>query len=632
MLLVAILLPLAGFLFLFFLGKKFSVNGQGYLASFSILVPFLIFSYLFLQFYLTKTIIDKDIFSWLSITGLDITFGFLLDKLSFVMVLIITGIGLLIHIYSIGYMQNEAGSYRYFSFLNLFVFFMLLLVVANNLVLLFLGWEGVGLCSYLLIGFYLEKPAASSAAKKAFIVNRIGDFCFMIALMLIFSLFSSFHFGSIKTELETIAFEQEFIFLITLMLFLSATGKSAQIPLHIWLPDAMEGPTPVSALIHAATMVTAGIYLIARMHFLFVLAPTTLFILLLFGSLTALLGASIAIVQTDIKKILAYSTISQLGYMFMALGVGAFSTAIFHLLTHAFFKALLFLSAGALIFTLHHEQDIRKMGKLRNKSPLIWFAFAVGSWSLAGLPLASGFFSKDEILFAVLQTPIFWGVGIFTALLSSIYIYRMMNLVFYSNERKIHTPQKIPYTMALVLKILIVGAIVVGFLGLPHFLEIIHLQNLFANYFAPFFSTIDIIPQTRIFSFLENWKLVGKELFVLSLSLCVAVVGMLWMFYKYRSKEWDIEKKTNFVHKLLSQKYYIEVLYYHLMIHPLQIISYKVFAHWSEQKLIVSSLQFFRIWIAHIGKLLSAWHNGKLFRHTLTMLLGIVIMLYLLFF
>ena len=634
MLLVAILAPLAGFLFLFSLGKKFSVNVQGYFACFSIFLSFFIFCYLFLQFHLTKTPVDINIFSWLNLKGLDITFGLLLDKLSFIMIIIITGIGFLIHFYSIGYMQEEKSSYRYFSFLSLFIFFMLLLVTANNLVLLFLGWEGVGLCSYLLIGFYLEKPVASAAAKKAFLVNRIGDFFLMIALMLIFFLFGTFHFASIKAQLEINVFDQNLVLITTLMLFLSATGKSAQIPLHIWLPDAMEAPTPVSALIHAATMVTAGIYLIARLHFLFVLAPTTIFIILIFGSLTALLGASIAIVQTDIKKILAYSTISQLGYMFMALGVGAFSTTIFHLLTHAFFKALLFLSAGALILVLHHEQDIRKMGQLKKKIPLIWFSFAIGSWSLAGLPLASGFFSKDEILLSVLQSyaPIFFGIGIFTAFLSAIYTYRMMNLVFYSNERKKHTIKKLPFSMSLVLKILIVGTIVCGFLGLPHFLKTIHLYNLLENYFQPFFSTITIAPQTKFFSFLENWTLLGKELFVLTLSLCVSFLGLFFMFSKFHSKEWNLEKKPNFIYRFLAKKYYIETIYSYILLRPLQIISLRIFNNWSEKKLIRSSLQILRYCAVYTGELISTWHNGKLFRYTLTMLLGIVIMLYLFLF
>ena len=631
MLLFAILAPLVGFFLLFLLGKNLSFIQQGYLACCSVFFSFLAFCYLFFNFSLTKTPINYNLFTWLELRGLSVSFGFLLDNLSFVMVLIITGIGLLIHFYSIGYMKNEESSYRYFSFLNLFIFFMLLLVIANNLVLLFLGWEGVGLCSYLLIGFYLEKKTASKAAKKAFIVNRIGDFCFVIALMLIFFMFGSFDFWTIQTEFNKTTFEQELILLTTLMLFLSATGKSAQIPLHIWLPDAMEGPTPVSALIHAATMVTAGIYLIARLHFLFIAAETTLFIMLILGSLTALLGAAVAIVQTDLKKILAYSTISQLGYMFMALGVGAFSTAIFHLLTHAFFKALLFLSAGALIYALYHEQDIRNMGKLKSKMPLIWSAFAVGSWCLTGLPLAAGFFSKDEILFSVflgsMRFPLFFVIGIFTSLLSAIYTYRMMNLVFYSNERKTHKIKKIPKTMQAVLQILILGSVSVGFLGVPHFLEKIHLQNIFAHYFHSFF-TEKVLPTTDVAFLSANLSPLMKEVFVLGLSVFVSGLGMLWMYYKYCHKNWKVAKRTNYIHYILQKKFFIEELYYGIIILPLKTISQNIFLRWGEQKFMRWNLQIFSQSALFVGSLLSSWHNGKLFRYTLTMLFGIVAIVY----
>ena len=404
-----LLFPFCGFLFLS-LGKKIPQKQLGIIASFSIFCSFIISIYLFYYFLLSEKELQYNLYTWITIANFKVSFGLFLDKLNFILVLLITGIGFLIHFYSIGYMKSEKSAYRYFSFLNLFVFFMLLLVMADNLLLLFLGWEGVGLCSALLIGFYLEKKAASQAAQKAFVVNRIGDCCFVIALMLIFLYFGAFDFTTIQTSLSSNSSQPiptSAINWIGLLLLLSATGKSAQVPLHIWLPDAMEGPTPVSALIHAATMVTAGVYLLTRMHFLIALSPLVLNIALILGAITALLGACIATVQMDLKKLLAYSTISQLGYMFMALGVGAFSSAIFHLTTHAFFKALLFLSAGALIYVLNHEQNLGKMGGLRKSLPKLWIVFSVGAWSLAGLPLAAGFFSKDEILWNIYQGSFF---------------------------------------------------------------------------------------------------------------------------------------------------------------------------------------------------------------------------------
>ena len=629
----AIIAPFLGFLFLSFCRKRFTPKLLGYFSCISIFYSFSVFCYLFIQFSQQNIPVIYQAFSWLDIKNLTINVGFLLDNLSFVMVLTITGIGLLIHFYSIGYMEKEESAYRYFSFLNLFIFFMLVLVSADNLVLVFLGWEGVGLCSYLLIGFYLEKKSASQAAKKAFIVNRIGDFSFIIALMLVYFLFGTFNFLEIQKEFQAQKYNEVLIFFTTLAIFFTAAGKSAQLPLHVWLPDAMEGPTPVSALIHAATMVTAGIYLIAKLHFLFLFSPTTLLVILAFGTLTALLGASIAIVQTDIKKILAYSTISQLGYMFMALGVGAFTAAIFHLLTHAFFKALLFLSAGALIYALSHEQDIRKMGKLKEKMPLIWLAFSVGSWCLAGLPLASGFFSKEEILFSVFQRGInigssfilfFFIVGMLTAFLSAIYSYRMMNLVFYSNERKVYSVQKINFFMRVVLQILILGSLLVGLLGLSHFLEKINLKNIIVIYFGEFFYTTSV-KETQIF--LSNWSFLMKEFFVLGLSLLTAFLGFFWMFFKYRNKVYNSKKPTNFAYCLVENHFYIEHFYQFFIVLPLQKLS-QGFYRVGEQKVMSWLIQVFSSSAVFFGALFSRWHNGKIIRHSLTMLLGLLVIIY----
>ncbi len=619
--------PLLSSLFLLFLGQKLKRVQTGIIGTASVFCSFVLCLFLFSSFLSGADNFGEQNFEyyfypWLEIGDFQVAVSFLLDSLSFVMVLIITGVGFLIHLYSIGYMKNENSNARFFSFLNLFVFFMLILVMADNLVFLFLGWEGVGLCSYLLIGFYLEKDAAAKAAKKAFVVNRIGDFCFVITLMLAFALFSSFEISAIKSSLANSQPDQIWINWLTLLLFLSATAKSAQIPLHIWLPDAMEAPTPVSALIHAATMVTAGIYLLAKFHFLFILSPLVLSIILIVGTTTALLGSLIATVQNDVKKILAYSTISQLGYMFMALGVGAFSSAIFHLTTHAFFKALLFLSAGALIYVLHHEQDLRKMGALKKKIPQIWLPFSIGAWCLAGLPLASGFFSKDEILWQVYQGSFyaqwFLGVGILTVFFSSIYTYRMMNLIFYSDEKLLHTPKKLPLTMHSVLLVLAGSSILIGFLGLPHFLG---LKNLFSSYFHSFFIASFVTPPVSQ----------QAELLIVTISVVLALLGMLWMRAKYYrvTKKEKFNFLANFFYKIAENKFYIERLYNFILIKPLQILSQNIFLQLVEKKIFPQCSKIFSNSAYFLAGALSLWQNGKFFRYTVTILLGVVILIYL---
>src|SRR5271157_5905113 len=361
--------------------------------------------------------------------------GFLLDPLSSVMILVVTGIGFLIHVYSIGYMAHDNGYYRFFGYMNLFVFFMLMLVLANNYVLLFVGWEGVGLCSYLLIGFYFDRKSACDAGKKAFIVNRVGDAGFVLGMLLMFSVLGTTRFLDVNAALRGGQFHPEtagfgVLSAIAVLMFFGATGKSAQIPLYVWLPDAMEGPTPVSALIHAATMVTAGVYMVARSSALFQLTPQTLGIVAVIGTFTAIFAASIALVQNDIKRVLAYSTVSQLGYMFLALGVGAYWVAVFHLFTHAFFKALLFLCSGSVIHSLGGEQDMRRMGGLKNKIPITHWTMFIGSVAIAGIPCFAGFFSKDQILWQAYSSPLgstaLWAVGLATAAMTAFYMWRLM--------------------------------------------------------------------------------------------------------------------------------------------------------------------------------------------------------------
>src|SRR6266852_1174277 len=371
---------------------------------------------------------------WIRITGFSADFAFYLDQLSLVMLLVVTGVGFLIHIYSVGYMWDDPGYYRFFSYLNLFMFFMLTLVLADNYLLMFIGWEGVGLASYLLIGFWFTKDSAASAGKKAFIVNRIGDFGFLIALFLLIKHFGSLNFAQVFDAVRPLSAETAGAGLLTaigILLMVGACGKSAQIPLYIWLPDAMEGPTPVSALIHAATMVTAGVYMVSRSHVIFERAPMAMMVVAIIGTLTALFAATIGLVQTDIKKVLAYSTVSQLGYMFMACGVAAFSAGIFHLMTHAFFKGLLFLAAGSVIHSMGGEQDMQRMGGLRTKIPWTFWTMTAATFAIAGFPPFSGFFSKDEILWRAYQASwAYWLVGLITAFITSFYMFRLMYMTF----------------------------------------------------------------------------------------------------------------------------------------------------------------------------------------------------------
>jgi NADH-quinone oxidoreductase subunit L len=419
-------------------------------------------------------VLTADYGAWIHLGPLHADFTLALDALSLAMVLIVTGVGLLIHIYSAGYMHEEAGYARYFSELNLFLFFMLTLAMASNYLLLFAGWEGVGLCSYLLIGFFYREEIAAEAGKKAFLANRIGDLGLLIAMFAMMASFGSLDYATVFAQASTLAPASSLPTMLALLLLLGAMGKSAQFPLHVWLPDAMAGPTPVSALIHAATMVTAGVYLICRSHVLFALSPTALATVAVIGCGTALFAALIALVQTDIKRVLAYSTVSQLGYMFLAAGMTAWSAAIFHLFTHAFFKALLFLAAGSVIHALGGEQDMRKMGGLRRAMPATFWTMTIGCGALAGIPLLSGFFSKDEILFQAFASPhghwVFWAIGSLTALLTSFYTFRLWMLTFFGERRGLELAHESPRVMTIPLVLLAIGAALAGYLNLPPFM------------------------------------------------------------------------------------------------------------------------------------------------------------------
>ena len=522
-------------------------------------------------------IVEQEVFTWIAagavrtvagdLANLHVTWGMQLDPLSAVMILVVTGIGFLIHVYAIGYMADEEeGFYRFFAYMNLFMFMMLTLVLSNSFLVLFVGWEGVGLCSYLLIGYYIQKKSAGDAAKKAFVVNRIGDFGFIIAIMMIFSYFGTVDFTEVFEGVEAMFPTPESVWgplsWMALLLFIGATGKSAQIPLYVWLPDAMEGPTPVSALIHAATMVTAGVYMVARSSAIYSRAPDVMLIVACVGIFTALLAATIALFQQDIKKVLAYSTVSQLGYMFAALGVGAAAAGVFHLMTHAFFKALLFLGSGSVIVALHHEQDMRKMGGLRKHLPTTWWTMGIATLAIAGVPGLSGFFSKDEILWRSFSNPqghlLIWMVGVLVAGMTAFYMMRMMFLTFHGEERL--SPEaaqhvhESPRVMTVPLMILAAGSALVGFLGLPAWLG----PNVFEHFLEPAF-------ETRYQEAEEALHYPhSTEILLTAVSVALAAMGIYLayhFFIQHKEKPaWWLERFRG-VHRLVSNKYYLDEAY-----------------------------------------------------------------------
>jgi NADH-quinone oxidoreductase subunit L len=489
--------------------------------------------------------------------------GMLLDPLSAVMIGVVTGVGFLIHVYSSGYMAHEGGYYRFFGYLNLFMFSMLVLVLANNLLLLFVGWEGVGLCSYLLIGFYFLRRSASDAGKKAFIVNRIGDAGFVLGLFLLLNTIGTLRFTEVGPAIQAGAFAvgSGVMTAIALLLFVGATGKSAQIPLYVWLPDAMEGPTPVSALIHAATMVTAGIYMITRMNAVFQLAPVALGAVATVGAVTAIYAASMGLVQNDIKRVLAYSTVSQLGYMFLALGVGAFTAGIFHLMTHAFFKALLFLGSGSVIHALSGEQDMRNMGALRKKIPTTAWTFLVATIAISGIPPLAGFVSKDAILAASFDArPVLWGVGIVTAGMTAFYMFRLVFMTFFGESRVPHDVEhhihESPSSMTVPLMILAVLSVVGGWIGWP---EALGGSDRFAHFLDPVIArhaeVVAAAPEATQFS---------TEIALMIVSVLVGLIGISLAWYLYLRKPSipaALGEKWSGLHRLIYNKYYVDQIY-----------------------------------------------------------------------
>jgi NADH-quinone oxidoreductase subunit L len=538
--------------------------------------------------------------TWINTSALHVTFTFVLDQLSLVMLLVVTGVGFLIHIYSAGYMKGDEGYARYFSYLNLFLFFMTTLVLAGNALLMFVGWEGVGLASYLLIGFWFQKKSAADAGKKAFVVNRIGDFGFLIGMFLLLANFGTLTFSEIAAKLSANpAWTGGVLTVTALCLLLGATGKSAQLPLYIWLPDAMEGPTPVSALIHAATMVTAGVYMIARTHVLFDHSPFALSVVAIIGAATALFAATIGLVQNDIKRVLAYSTISQLGYMFLGCGVAAYSAAIFHLVTHAFFKALLFLAAGSIIHGLGGEQDLRKMGGLRKKLPVTFWTMTAGVIAIAGIWPFAGFFSKDAILYAAFlqgtSGKVLWFVGLVTALLTAFYMFRLWYLTFWGESRspEIH-PHESPWSMLGPLVVLALLSVCGGWIGIERF----------GVFLAP-----------SVGASASDAGSAQLELILSVAAVAVALLGwyIAYIFYLRKPQQpAELAATLPTGYKILFNKYYVDEFYGATVVKPLFAISTYVLG-WVVDKAILGGATWLLGGIATFsGALLQRWQSGNL--------------------
>ena len=583
-----VLLPFVGMLINGLLGKKIkNENIIATIGSLAVGIPFVIACTYFYKIVTSDNFepTTQTLFTWITAGNFSVNIAYQIDQLSILFTLIITGVGLLIHIYSAGYMHGDRSFYRFFAYLNLFIFMMLNLVLADNFLLTFLGWEGVGLASYLLIGFWYDKKFegvniiwTGDAAKKAFIVNRVGDFGFLVATFLIFANFGTLQYGGLNEIVfagSEPLYDSTLMFWITLCLFIGCCGKSAQLPLSVWLPDAMAGPTPVSALIHAATMVTAGIFLIARNSLLFSLSPDTMMIVAIVGIITALWAATIGLVQNDFKKVLAYSTVSQLGFMFAALGVGAFTAGVFHVMTHAFFKGLLFLGAGAVIHGMHDLQDIKQMGNLRKYMPTTYRTFMIATLAIAGVPLFSGFFSKDEIMWSVYSQAgiIGWLVLLLAAFCTAFYMFRLVYLVFYGEERfdknHIH-PHEAPKSMLLPLVVLAILSAFGGFLGIPYVLGAWFSEhpNLIEGFLAPIFEKANIILKTP-----THHEIHTIEYLFIAIAIGIAVMGIIFatkLYKNYNQKRTEkLRASYNFPYKTLLNKYFIDELYYKTLIYPI---------------------------------------------------------------
>ncbi len=562
--LLLLLAPFFGFLFNVFFGKNVSKTISGTIGTIAVVISFVISVIYFLQINNTSKPIEINFFDWISVHNFKLSFGVLLDQLSLLWLLFVTGIGSLIHLYSISYMHDDEHLNKFFAYLNLFIFFMITLVVGNNLLVMFIGWEGVGLCSYLLIGFWYKNQEYNDAAKKAFIMNRIGDLGFLIGIFILAS-YGTLNFTDLENAIQfnNAVHTDAMLTVAALCLFIGACGKSAQLPLYTWLPDAMAGPTPVSALIHAATMVTAGIFMITRMNFLFDLTPFVLNIIAIVGAVTSLVAASIGLFQNDIKKVLAYSTVSQLGLMFLALGCGAYTVAVFHVITHAFFKACLFLGSGSVIHAMHHEQDMRKMGGLRKIMPITFATMLIATLAISGIPPFSGFFSKDEILMTAFHNNLpLWIIGSLASIMTAFYMFRLMYLTFFKDfrgtEEQKHHLHESPKLITLPLVVLAILSLLGGAISLPG-------KSWLNHYLAPLFNQENH----------NNHHFGSTEYMLMAVAVAGGLLGIFLAYSKY-IKQGFVPKNDSEIHgftKTVYNKYYVDEFYTALIVKPLNSLS-----------------------------------------------------------
>lgn len=619
-------LPLLGFLLISLNNKRLSHGIVSAVACGSVLVSFIFAVILFIE--LLNKPEDQRFFQvvltdWMSAGNLSVNISFLVDPLSSIMMLVITGVGFLIHVYSIGYMHDDPGVNKFFSYLNLFVFFMLLLVMGSNFLVMFIGWEGVGLCSYLLIGFWFKNQQYNYAANKAFIMNRIGDLGLLLGVILIFIHCGSLEYADVFSKVS--ALDTSTVTLITVLLFVGAMGKSAQIPLYTWLPDAMAGPTPVSALIHAATMVTAGVYMVVRNNVLYSLSPVAMELVLLIGLATALFAATIALTQNDIKKVLAYSTVSQLGLMFVALGVGAYSSGIFHMVTHAFFKALLFLGAGSIIHALGNEQDIRNMGGLKKCLPITYFTFLIGVLAISGVPPFAGFFSKDEILAnAFAQHPVAWGVALLTSLLTVFYMFRLFFLTFMGPTRaSAHALEHIhesPKSITVPLILLAILSAIGGFMNVP---EALGGSGWLTSFLSPVLAQSKPLLVAHPLGHETEYVLMGVV-------IALTVVMILLAYLRYVKKNTIPVAEgnpTNTIHQMVYHKYFVDELYNTLIVKPLYWLSGR-FDTVIERLAIDRVVNSVGGIVVESSKVLRLLQQGGIGFYIFAMVVGVVVMLF----
>lgn len=626
-----ILAPLVGFLINGFRYKKHSYMVAGSIATAMAAISFICSILLVVDLVgmpAEARKISVKFFEWIALGNFKADMAFVVDEISAIMILVITGVGSLIHLFSIGYMHHDKGVAKYFAYLNLFLFNMLLLVLGDNLLVMFVGWEGVGLCSYLLIGFWFTDKEKAAAGMKAFVTNRIGDAAFLLGMFILFLTFGTLNFSEINALVPATP-ETAWLGAITLgtlMLFIGATGKSAQIPLYVWLPDAMAGPTPVSALIHAATMVTAGVYMIVRLNPLFLMAPNTMMIIGIIGAATAVMAATIGMTQWDIKKVLAYSTVSQLGYMFLACGVGAFGAAMFHLMTHAFFKALMFLGSGSVIHAMHEEQDIRKMGGLKKYMPITHWTFFFGWLAIIGIPPFAGFFSKDEILWlsfhSPLGNPVLWGLGALGATITAFYMTRLMALTFWGKSRvpkDVH-PHESPASMAIPLIVLGILSVIGGWIGIPHVIGDLlgHIPNVLEHWFQYVIRKPELAPADATL-----------ELSLMGVSVALATISAFVAYHFYvqaPEKPKKIAESMKGVYNLVYNKYFVDEAYFGFIINPLVRFS-KDLWYYVDVNVIDKTTYVVADIVRGGGSLVRGLQNGNIQQYAMYIAIGIVLTL-----